>query len=116
MGYSIMLQSLVASEDITFSKFLHFFPELSPYLHCQIMDYRYIDEEDLLRFMKKEEVDNVLPLFEGAAETGKIKRKSLKNCLVSSLANYFPIESMTPYYYLFFLICNFVLKSCIFIS
>jgi hypothetical protein len=74
----------------------------SPYLHCQIMDYRYIDEEDLLCFMKMEEVDNVLPLFEGAAETGKIKRKSLKNCLVSSLANYFPIESMTPYYYLFF--------------
>jgi hypothetical protein len=80
------------------------------------MDYRYIDEEDLLRFMKKEEVDNVLPLFEGAAETGKIKRKSLKNWLVSSLANYFPIESMTPSYYLFFKICNFVLKSCIFIS
>uniref|UniRef100_A0A2N9GW28 Mechanosensitive ion channel MscS domain-containing protein n=1 Tax=Fagus sylvatica TaxID=28930 RepID=A0A2N9GW28_FAGSY len=44
---------------------------------------KYIDEEDLLRFMKKEEVDNVLPLFEGAAETGKIKRKSLKNWLVN---------------------------------
>ncbi|KAF7813588.1 mechanosensitive ion channel protein 10-like [Senna tora] len=43
---------------------------------------RYIDEEDLLRFMSKEEVENVLPLFEGAVETGKIKRKSLKNWLV----------------------------------
>ncbi|GMY36393.1 mechanosensitive ion channel protein 10-like [Fagus crenata] len=42
---------------------------------------KYMDEEDLLLFMKKEEVDNVLPLFEGAAETGKIKRKSLKNWL-----------------------------------
>lgn len=40
--------------------------------------------EDLLRFMKTEEVDNVLPLFEGAVETGKIKRSTLKNWLASS--------------------------------
>ncbi|XP_059634775.1 mechanosensitive ion channel protein 10-like isoform X2 [Cornus florida] len=44
---------------------------------------KYIDEEDLLRFMKKEEVDNVLPLFEGAAETGKIKKSALKHWVVS---------------------------------
>ncbi|KAH7519258.1 mechanosensitive ion channel protein 10 [Ziziphus jujuba] len=44
---------------------------------------KYIDEDDLLRFMRKEEVDLVLPLFEGAVETGKIKRKSLKNWLVN---------------------------------
>ncbi|XVF48925.1 hypothetical protein PTKIN_Ptkin03bG0227500 [Pterospermum kingtungense] len=44
---------------------------------------KYIEEDDLLRFMKKEEVDNVLPLFEGAAETGKIKRSTLKNWLVN---------------------------------
>ena len=44
---------------------------------------RYIDEEDLFRFMSKEEIDNVLPLFEGGAETGKIKRKTLKNWLVT---------------------------------
>ncbi|XP_057985735.1 mechanosensitive ion channel protein 10-like [Hevea brasiliensis] len=44
---------------------------------------KYIDEEDLLRFMKKEEVDNVILLFEGAAETGKIKRSALKNWLVN---------------------------------
>lgn len=37
---------------------------------------RYIDVDDLLRFMIKEEVDLVLPMFEGA-ETGKIDRKSL---------------------------------------
>ena len=66
------------------------------------MDYRYMDEKDLLRFMKKEEVDNVLPLFEGAAETGKIKRKSLKNWLVSFLTNYFPTPSMNLSYYQFF--------------
>ncbi|XVE70686.1 hypothetical protein DITRI_Ditri10aG0090300 [Diplodiscus trichospermus] len=44
---------------------------------------KYIEEEDLLRFLKKEEVDNVLPMFEGAVETGKIKRKTLKNWLVN---------------------------------
>ncbi|KAF5481770.1 hypothetical protein F2P56_002398 [Juglans regia] len=44
---------------------------------------KYIDEEDLLRFMKREEVDNMLPLIQGAVETGKIKRKNLKNWLVN---------------------------------
>ena len=72
------------------------------------MDYRYIDEEDLLRFMKMEEVDNVLPLFEGAAETGKIKRKSLKNWLVSFLTNYFPTPSMNLSYYWFFIFILFL--------
>ncbi|GAU27988.1 hypothetical protein TSUD_373830 [Trifolium subterraneum] len=43
---------------------------------------KYIDKEDLLRFMKIEEVENLLPLFEGAVETRRIKRKSLKNWLV----------------------------------
>ncbi|KAJ7966374.1 Mechanosensitive ion channel protein [Quillaja saponaria] len=38
----------------------------------------YIDEDDLLRFMIKEEVDLVFPLFEGA-ETGKFDRKALTN-------------------------------------
>lgn len=46
---------------------------------------RYIEKEDLLRFMRIEEVENLLPLFEGAVETGRIKRKSLKNWLVKSL-------------------------------
>lgn len=46
--------------------------------HC-----KYIEEDDLLRFMKKEEVDNVIPLFEGATETRKIKRSALKNWLVN---------------------------------
>ncbi|KAG6588065.1 Mechanosensitive ion channel protein 10, partial [Cucurbita argyrosperma subsp. sororia] len=44
---------------------------------------KYIEEDDLFRFMSKEEVDNMLPLFEGAVETGKIKRKTLKNWLVN---------------------------------
>ncbi|XP_057506792.1 mechanosensitive ion channel protein 10-like [Actinidia eriantha] len=45
--------------------------------------HKYIDEEDLLHFMKKEEVDNVLPLIEGATETGKIKKSSLRNWVVN---------------------------------
>ncbi|XP_022636175.1 mechanosensitive ion channel protein 10-like isoform X2 [Vigna radiata var. radiata] len=44
--------------------------------------HNYIDKDDLLRFMKNEEVENVLPLFEGAVETRRIKRKSLKNWLL----------------------------------
>ncbi|KAJ4708807.1 Mechanosensitive ion channel protein [Melia azedarach] len=43
---------------------------------------KYIEEEDLLRFMKREEVDNVLP-FEGAAETRKIKRSTFKKWVVN---------------------------------
>lgn len=41
-----------------------------------------IEKDDLWRFMRIEEVENLLPLFEGAVETGRIKRKSLKNWLV----------------------------------
>ncbi|KAL2945138.1 Mechanosensitive ion channel protein 10 [Bienertia sinuspersici] len=39
---------------------------------------KYIEEEDLLRFMKMDEVNRVFPLFEGAVETGKIKKMVLK--------------------------------------
>ncbi|KAF7148295.1 hypothetical protein RHSIM_Rhsim03G0229900 [Rhododendron simsii] len=46
---------------------------------------KYIFEEDLLRFMRKEEVVDVLPLFAGAAETGKIKKSSLRNWVVRFL-------------------------------
>ncbi|KAH7679914.1 hypothetical protein IHE45_06G089000 [Dioscorea alata] len=46
--------------------------------------YKYIEVEDLLRFLSKGEVEIVLPLFEGAAETGKIKKSALKNWVVKS--------------------------------
>lgn len=42
---------------------------------------RFIEEEDLMRFMIKEEVDYVFPLFEGS-ETGRIDRKSLTDWVV----------------------------------
>lgn len=42
---------------------------------------RYIEEEDLLRFLSKEEVTYVLPLFEGAVER-KIKKSALRNWVV----------------------------------
>lgn len=45
----------------------------------------YIEEEDLLRFMIKEEVDLVFPLFDGAAETGRITRKAFTEWVVSLL-------------------------------
>ncbi|KAF7142869.1 hypothetical protein RHSIM_Rhsim05G0012400 [Rhododendron simsii] len=45
--------------------------------------HKYIEEEDLLRFMKKEDVDNVFPMFEGATETRKIKKSSLRKWVVN---------------------------------
>lgn len=45
---------------------------------------RYIDENDLLRFMVKEEVDLVFPLLEGG-ETGRIDRKDLTDWVVRQL-------------------------------
>ncbi|XP_058213549.1 mechanosensitive ion channel protein 10-like [Rhododendron vialii] len=45
--------------------------------------HKYIEEEDLLRFMKKEDVDNVFPMFEGATETGKIRKSSLRKLVVN---------------------------------
>ena len=47
--------------------------------------FSYIEEEDLLRFMIKEEVDLVFPLFDGAAETGRITRKAFTEWVVSLL-------------------------------
>lgn len=44
---------------------------------------KFIEEEDLLRFMNKEDVDHVIPLFPEAMETRKIRRSSLKNWLVN---------------------------------
>nr|WGO49551.1 mechanosensitive ion channel protein B071963 [Torenia fournieri] len=46
--------------------------------------HKYIDEQDLLRFMPKEEVDNAIPLFEGAAETKRIKKSSFRNWVVKA--------------------------------
>ncbi|KAK1413834.1 hypothetical protein QVD17_29570 [Tagetes erecta] len=45
--------------------------------------HNYIEEDDLLRFMSKDDVKKVLPLFEGAVETGRIKRKSFSNWVVN---------------------------------
>lgn len=45
---------------------------------------KYIEEDDLLRFLIKEEVDTVLPLFQGAAEIGKIKKSALKSWVVKA--------------------------------
>ena len=36
-----------------------------------------------MRFLSKEEAASVLPQFEGAVETGKIKKSALRNWVVS---------------------------------
>lgn len=46
---------------------------------------RYIEEDDILHYMPKEEVDNVFPLFEGAAESRRIKKSAFRNWVVRSL-------------------------------
>ncbi|XP_047093659.1 mechanosensitive ion channel protein 10-like [Lolium rigidum] len=46
--------------------------------------YKHIEEIDLLRFFNKEEAALVLPMFEGASETGKIKKSALKTWVVKA--------------------------------
>ncbi|KAH8491470.1 hypothetical protein H0E87_023559 [Populus deltoides] len=43
---------------------------------------KYIEEEDLLKFLKTVEVHSIFPLFEGAVETGKITKSSFRNWVV----------------------------------
>eukprot|EP01018_Ginkgo_biloba_P023125 Gb_09492 [translate_table: standard] len=44
---------------------------------------KYIEEDDLLRFMRRNEVTRVFPQFEGAVDTGKITKSSLTNWVVN---------------------------------
>ncbi|XP_051131453.1 mechanosensitive ion channel protein 10-like [Andrographis paniculata] len=46
--------------------------------------HKYIEEDDLLRFLPKEEVENAIPLFEGAAESKRIKRSAFRNWVVKA--------------------------------
>uniref|UniRef100_A0ACD5XSM6 Uncharacterized protein n=1 Tax=Avena sativa TaxID=4498 RepID=A0ACD5XSM6_AVESA len=46
--------------------------------------YKHIEELDLLRFFNREEAALVLPMFEGASETGKIKKSALKTWVVKA--------------------------------
>ncbi|PKA49967.1 Mechanosensitive ion channel protein 10 [Apostasia shenzhenica] len=46
--------------------------------------YKYIEVEDLMRFLSKEEVAYIVPLFEGASESGKIKKSALRNWVVKA--------------------------------
>ena len=46
---------------------------------------RYIEEEDLRKFLTEEEVQTIFPLFDGALETGKIKKSAFRDWVVSSL-------------------------------
>lgn len=71
-----------------------------PFFSCAFADgnlwiwffFSYIEEEDLLRFMIKEEVDLVLPLFD-CAETGKITRKAFNEWVVSLLKHFHALYS-----------------------
>ncbi|XP_058189007.1 mechanosensitive ion channel protein 10-like [Rhododendron vialii] len=43
---------------------------------------RYIEEEDLMRFLNRVEIHTIFPLFEGALETGTIAKSAFKNWVV----------------------------------
>ncbi|KAL2333959.1 hypothetical protein Fmac_015172 [Flemingia macrophylla] len=43
---------------------------------------KYIEEEDLMRFLKRVEIHTIFPLFEGSLETGKISRSSFRNWVI----------------------------------
>ncbi|XP_057786637.1 mechanosensitive ion channel protein 10-like [Salvia miltiorrhiza] len=43
---------------------------------------KYIEEEDLMRFLKRVEIHTIFPLFEGALETGKISKPAFRNWVV----------------------------------
>ncbi|KAL2323975.1 hypothetical protein Fmac_023033 [Flemingia macrophylla] len=60
--------------------FLTYFYRLpDSFLFC-----RYIYPEDLMRFMRKDEVFKTLNLFEGAADAGRIGKSALKNWVVNA--------------------------------
>ncbi|KNA24872.1 hypothetical protein SOVF_011850 [Spinacia oleracea] len=43
---------------------------------------KYVEEEDLSRFLKRNEIHAIFPLFEGALETGRITKSSFRNWVV----------------------------------
>lgn len=47
---------------------------------------RYIEEDDLMRFLKRVEIHTIFPLFEGSLETGRISKSSFKNWVVSFIS------------------------------
>lgn len=81
-----MLQGPATSEDHDCCPF--FSENIFPYVPLTIVHLcRHIEELDLLRFFNREEAALVLPMFEGASETGKIKRSALKNWVVMEILN-----------------------------
>ncbi|KAJ7943939.1 Mechanosensitive ion channel protein [Quillaja saponaria] len=42
----------------------------------------YIEEEDLMKFLKRVEIHTIFPLFEGALETGRTSRSSFRDWMV----------------------------------
>lgn len=52
---------------------------------------KFIEEEDLMRFLKRVEVHTIFPLFEGALETGRITKSSFRNWVVRA---YFERKSL----------------------
>ena len=65
------------------------------YNNLILLRFSYIEEDDLLRFMIKEEVDLVLPLIEGG-ETGKITRNAFTEWVVMFFKHLSKIYGFIP--------------------
>ncbi|KAA8521260.1 hypothetical protein F0562_011903 [Nyssa sinensis] len=52
---------------------------------------KYIEEEDLMRYLKRVEIHTIFPLFEGALETGRITKDAFRNWVVRA---YFERKSL----------------------
>ncbi|KAI3924685.1 hypothetical protein MKW92_052741 [Papaver armeniacum] len=52
--------------------------------HVAKPDAKYILEEDLLRFLRREDIRTILPFFDGAVETGQIKKSAFRNWVVQA--------------------------------
>ncbi|GAB4838583.1 Mechanosensitive ion channel protein 6 [Ancistrocladus abbreviatus] len=49
-----------------------------------VVNIQYIYVDDLMRFMQEDEAQKTMSLFEGASESGRISRSSLKNWVVNA--------------------------------
>ena len=73
--------SVMYSESSSFIFYNHF--QLIRVLN--VLFGRYIDLEDIMRFMREDEALKTMSLFEGASQSGKISKSALKNWVVRTL-------------------------------
>lgn len=74
------VEEVMYNDHFIITIYAYLFDIFFPFLNVS----RYIDEEDLLSFLKTVEIHTIFPLFEGAVETGKITKSSFRNWVVKN--------------------------------